>query len=140
MSDSNNEAHDEQPQPVTLLEKIATTVSAMLVAAVIGILFWDAVHPNARPAFKTRIESLEGTASTYRATLTVVNIGDDAAKSVQVHAELLPANADTAVAEADLAVDWLPGKSERQVVALFARPDSGGAFRVKADVRGYSVP
>jgi uncharacterized protein (TIGR02588 family) len=69
----------------------------------------------------------------------VKNIGDDAAKSVQVHAELLPANTDTAVAEADLEVDWLPGRAEHQVVALFAKPDSG-SFRVRAEVRGYSVP
>jgi uncharacterized protein (TIGR02588 family) len=129
--------HNEAP--VTLLEKIATTISFLLVAAIIGILVWDAVHPNARPSFKTRIESLERTASTYRATLSVKNVGDDAAKSVQVHAELLPANADTAVAEADLEVDWLPGKSERRVVALFANPGSG-TFRVRAEVRGYSVP
>ena len=71
--------------------------------------------------------------------IEVRNVGDESAKDVVVHVELILA--DSTLDEADLTVDWLPGRSTRTVVALFARrPDVDGGTTVRITVRGYIEP
>ena len=46
----------------------------------------------------------------------------------------------TAVSETEITVDWLPGRSTRDAVAVFSRGDVQAATGVRAEVRGYAVP
>ena len=134
--DGDEGGHEKSPPP-TALEIVATIVSALLVAGVLTVLVWDAVHPNRPPTFSVSVDSTSGAAHAMRAYLTVRNLGDDAAKSVDVHVALaLP---DTTLAESDLTIDWVPGNSRKRVVAYFPSPIARDA-KVTAEIHGYDVP
>lgn len=121
------------------LEIVATAISTLLVAALVCVLVWDAFHPNTPPAFTTHPGRVAVTNRAYRVPVRVRNSGDDAAKAVDVHLELMAS--DSVLAESDLTIDWLPGNTSRELVGLFARPSSGPTpTGVRAEVRGYVTP
>ena len=128
---------EEAAKPLTPLERGATILSALLVLFLLSVLIWDAVHPNASPAFTARTIKTEERESGYRAEIEVENTGDDAAKSVIVHVEML--GADTTLAETDLTIDWLPGRSKHVVVGFWPKPKQP-VMGMKPEVRGYSNP
>jgi uncharacterized protein (TIGR02588 family) len=131
---------EEKEQPVTLLEKIATGLSALLVALIVAVLIWDAVHPDTPARLTIDVSPPSIVGSQYQVPVTVHNRGDKSAKDVAVHFELIAATTDSVLAESDLTIDWLPRESSRDVVGLFARPSIGSAVGARADVRGYVVP
>jgi uncharacterized protein (TIGR02588 family) len=129
---------DESPSPPGVLEKVATLVSGLLIAALLSVLIWDAAHPDTTAAFDVRAAKATAIGAMYRVPVTVHNTGDQSAKGVVVHVELTAA--DTTVAETDVTIDWLPGRSTRDAVALFRRSDGQSSDAVSAEVRGYAVP
>jgi uncharacterized protein (TIGR02588 family) len=132
---------DPAPQALTTLEKIATAVSALLVGFLLVVLIRDAIQPNTSPSFVTRARKVEIRNGAYRAEVSVENTGDDAAKSVVVHMELT--GKDSALAETDVTIDWLPGRTTHDVVGFFPRPAGVPAEDirgVKAEVHGYAAP
>ena len=136
--DGKGERPDEEAaKPLTPLERGATILSALLVLFLLSVLIWDAVHPNTPPTFTTKTIKTEERESGYRAEVEVENTGDDAAKSVIVHVEIL--GADTTLAESDLTIDWLPGRSKHVVVGFWPKPKER-VMGVKPEVRGYSNP
>jgi uncharacterized protein (TIGR02588 family) len=128
----------EEAGPPGGLEIVATVISAVLIACLLGVLVWDATHPNTQPAFELSTEALSSSGRAYRVPVHVRNIGDESAKSVVVHVELT--EADTTVSETDITVDWLPGRSKRDVVALFGGVRAAGPLAVTTEVRGYAIP
>jgi uncharacterized protein (TIGR02588 family) len=134
--EGNETAKDRRAGP---LEVVATAISAVIIASVLSVLLWDAFHPNTPPAFTTEPGRIAIARGLYRVPVTVRNSGDDAAKAVVVHLELLAS--DSVLAESDLTIDWLPGNTSKQLVALFARPASSPTpTGVSAEVRGYATP
>lgn len=133
---NENEGSEESPPP-TKLEIVATIVSALVVLGILIVLVWDAAHPNRPATFVVSVDSTRVDGHALRAHLTVRNIGDDAAKAVDVHVAL--ASHDSTLAESDLTVDWIPGSSRKQVVAYFPSPNIRDA-KVTAEVHGYDVP
>jgi uncharacterized protein (TIGR02588 family) len=130
---------EEAGKPLTPLERAATVVAALIVLFLLSVLVWDAVHPNAPPAFRVHTGKVELRNDAYRAEIEVENTGDDAAKTVIVHIELL--GRDTTLAETDLTIDWLPGRSRHEVVGFFPKPRAGHpVLGVKAEVHGYAAP
>jgi uncharacterized protein (TIGR02588 family) len=128
---------EESGKPLTPVERAATILSAVIVLALLSVLVWDAIHPNKPPAFTARAVKMEERESGYRTEVEVSNTGDDAAKSVVVHVEM--AGADTTLAETDITVDWLPGRSRHVVVGFWPKL-KGRVLKVNAEVRGYSNP
>jgi uncharacterized protein (TIGR02588 family) len=129
-------AEDRRAAP---LEIVATAISTVLVAAIVGVLVWDAVHPNTPAAFATHPGRVASAGGSYRVPVSVRNSGDDAAKSVVVHLELMAS--DSVLAESDLTIDWLPGRTSKDVVGLFVRPPSAPVpTGVRAEVRSYGIP
>jgi uncharacterized protein (TIGR02588 family) len=121
------------------LEIVATAISALLIASLLGVLIWDAFQPNAPPAFATHAGRVTSASGAYRVPMTVRNVGDDAAKEVVVHLELVAS--DSVLTESDITIDWLPGNTNKELVALFARPATGPTpTGVRAEVRGYVRP
>ena len=130
---------EEAAKPLTPLERTATIISTLIVLAFLSVLVWDGVHPNASPSFVVHTRKVELRNNAYRAEVEVENTGDDAAKAVVVHIELL--GRDTTLAETDLTIDWLPGKSKHVAVGFFPKPESGTAvIGVKPEVHGYVAP
>ena len=141
MSDEpQQEQRKDRQQEVTLLEKIATALSALLVAALIAVLLWDASHPDTPPRFTVDQGAPILDGANYRFPVVVHNHGDKSAKAVVVHLELIATPADTVIDESELTIDWLPGQSSRDIVGLFKRPTNGERAGVRAEVRGYVVP
>jgi len=141
MSDRDEQGREaeESGKPLTPLERATTFVSAMIVLFLLSVLVWDAVHPNAPPSFRVHPGKVEIRDNAYRAEVDVENTGDDAAKSVMVHLELV--GRDTTLAETDLTIDWLPGRSRHRVVGFFPRPAGATeVIGVKPEVHGYSAP
>jgi uncharacterized protein (TIGR02588 family) len=136
---SGSEATSVENQPVSTIEKVATTVSVLLIAGLLSVLIADAVRPNTDPAFVTRPGKLAVMPGSYRVPITVQNTGDESAKSVVLHMELMAL--DSILAQSDVIIDWLPGKSSRQAVGLFGRnAKDGQPTEVRAEVRGYATP
>ena len=121
------------------LEMIATAISALLVCGILVVLIRDAVHPNTRPAFAAHAGRVGISNGAYRVPVSVHNSGDDAAKAVVVHLELVAS--DSVLAQSDLTIDWLPGNTSKEVVGLFPRPASAPSpTGVHVEVRGYATP
>jgi uncharacterized protein (TIGR02588 family) len=137
--EGKGEGGERREQPVTLLEKIATTLSALLVAALVVVLVRDAQRPDAPPRFSVDVGTIAVTGPRFHVPVTVHNLGDKSAKSVVVHLELVIARNDSVAAESDVEIDWLPGQSSRDVMGVFASSSAENAT-VRADVRGYAVP
>ena len=127
----------EAAKPLTPLERAATILSGLLVLFLLSVLVWDAVHPNLPAAFTVQTIRTEERENGYRAEIEVANTGDDAAKSVIVHVQML--GQDTILAETDLTVDWLPGRSKHVVVGFWPKPQMP-VIAVRPEVRGYSNP
>jgi uncharacterized protein (TIGR02588 family) len=130
----------EHQKPVTLLEKIATTISALVVALLLAVLVRDALRSDAPPRLTVEVGRADSVGASYRVPATLHNRGDKSAKSVVVHFELVIARNDSVAAESDVTIDWLPGESSRDVVGLFRRDAAGERANVRADVRGYVAP
>jgi uncharacterized protein (TIGR02588 family) len=131
--ETESEAHRAGP-----LEIAATAVSGLLIVAVVAVLVWDASREHTPPAFRTSVGDMTATPRSYRAPISVTNTGDESAKSVVVHVELVAG--DSTLAESDIIIDWLPGNSRREVVSFFAPPSGATATGVRAEVRGYATP
>jgi uncharacterized protein (TIGR02588 family) len=130
---------EEAAKPLTPLERTATIISTLIVLAFLSVLVWDGVHPNASNSFVFHTRKFELRNKAYRAEVEVENTGDDAAKGVIVHVELL--GRDTTLAETDLTIDWLPGKSKHVAVGFFPKPEGGSeVIGVKPEVHGYVAP
>jgi len=137
---SDHHGGEGEKHPVTALEVAATCIAGVLVALLVGVLLWDAAHPDAPAKLTIDVSPPAIAGSQYQVPVIVHNRGDKSAKSVIVHVELVVAGTDTVVAESDITVDWLPRESSRDVVGLFARLPIHSAVAARGDVRGYVVP
>jgi uncharacterized protein (TIGR02588 family) len=117
------------------LELIVTWISGALLAGMLAFLVWDARRPSQPPSFETSIESRAQRGSYAYVTVAVRNLGDDAARAVEVR--VVPEAAETG-AEAHFTLDWLPGRSTRRGIAVL--PQSVGLGRLRAEVAGYAEP
>ena len=117
------------------LELIVTWISGVLFLGLLGFLLWDARQPSDPPSFETVIEATEQRGSHGYVTVSVRNVGDEAARSVEVR---VAPEAGESATEAHFTLDWLPGRSTRRGVAVLPRSVDLG--RLRADVIGYAKP
>jgi uncharacterized protein (TIGR02588 family) len=140
MTDSQSGGERRARHPVTALEVIATTIAGLLVALLVGVLIWNATHPDTPAQLSVEPRSVQLDASGYRLPVTVRNRGDKSAKDVVVHMTLVSVRTDSTIDESEITIDWLPRQSSREVVGMFARRSNGEQIGVRAEVRGYVVP
>ena len=117
------------------LELIVTWISGVLFLGLLGFLIWDASQRSDPPSFETVIEAREQRGMYGYVTVAVRNVGDEAARSVEVR--VMPESGEAA-AEAHFTIDWLPGRSTRRGVAVLAQGVDLG--RLRAEVIGYAKP
>ena len=130
------EKEDEAPPPATWLEKAATAFGAVLVAALIGVLLYDATRTHLPASFVVTTGAAQVVHDSYRLPVHVLNSGDEAAQAVMVHVELI--GPDSVLSEIDLNIDWLAGHETHDAVGYFKRPSVPHRFR--AEVRGFTEP
>ena len=118
------------------VERLATIISAALVLAVIAVLVWDAVHPDRPAALDASTGTPRAVGSHWHVPIIVRNSGDVAVQEVSVSVAL--AHPDTSVKDIDIRIDWLPGRSQREIDAVFPVDPSRG--KLTAEVRSFDEP
>jgi uncharacterized protein (TIGR02588 family) len=126
----------EEPHGPDWLERLATIVSALLVLAVIAVLVWDAAHPDRPPALEASAGAPRMVGRFWHVPISVRNAGDVAVQDVAVSVTL--AHPDTTVKDVDIHIDWLPGRSEREIDAVFGVDPARG--RIIAAVQSFDEP
>lgn len=134
MSDTDDREHGRR-QP-DWVERLATAVSGLIVLAVIAVLVWDAVHPDRPPALDASSGAPRAVGRQWHVPITVRNTGDVAVQEVNVRVAL--ERPDTSATEVDIRIDWLPGRSEREIDAVFGSDPSRG--RLTTQVQSFDAP
>ena len=127
---------DRKQGPADWLEKLVTALSAVLLLTILAVLVWDGFHDNT-PAAVTAVSAGDGEVrgdSRY-VPVTVENAGDEAVRDVAVSVETTAAGEKV---EGEFTLDWLPGKSKREGVAVLPKESQGQPL--KATVKGYVIP
>jgi uncharacterized protein (TIGR02588 family) len=124
----------KQPQRPNWLSRLVSSLSAVVVLALFGLILWDAVHPDIPPAPRAKAGVVRRTAGRSHIDVEVLNDGDMAARDVLVRVAL--ATADTTIDD-EITIDWLAGHSRRHVTVILPVADSA---RVTADVEGFVTP
>ena len=117
------------------LERTATIISGLLVATLLALLIWDAVRTHAPPDLTARPGKDRVAGGQHYLSVSVENAGDLAVRDVEVTVSLTAADSTD---EATFTIDWVPGKSTRHGVVIFARDPATG--RVTAAVTGFAEP
>ena len=118
------------------VERLATIVSAVLVLGVIAVLLWDAAHPDRPPALDVSTGTPTAVGRHWHVPIIVRNSGDVAVQEVSVSVSLQ--HPDTTVRDIDIRIDWLPGRSQRAIDAVFAVDPSRG--KLTAEVQSFDEP
>ena len=118
------------------VERLATVISAVLVVGVIAVLVWDAVHPDRPASLDVSTGRPTAVGRHWHVPIVGRNSGDVAVQEVNVSVSLQ--HPDTTVRDIDIRIDWLPGRSERAIDAVFAVDPSRG--RLTAEVQSFDEP
>ena len=118
------------------LERLATWISALLVLAVIGVLVWDAAHPDRPAALEASSGTPKAVGQRWHVPIMVRNSGDVAVQDVAVTVALQ--RPDTTVKDVEIHIDWVPGRSQREVDAVFGVDPSVG--KLTAEVQSFDEP
>jgi uncharacterized protein (TIGR02588 family) len=133
-------ANPEEERPASKapdwVERLATLISALVVLAVVAVLVWDAVHPDRPPALEASSGTPKPVGRHWHVPITVRNAGDVAVQEVSVRVAL--ERPDAAATDVDIRIDWLPGRSEREIDAVFATDPSRG--RLVTAVQSFDAP
>ena len=118
------------------VERLATIISAVLVLGVVAVLVWDAVHPDRPASLDVSTGRPTAVGRHWHVPIVVRNSGDVAVQEVNVSVSLQ--HPDTSVRDLDIRIDWLPGRSERAIDAVFAVDPSRGTLT--AEVQSFDEP
>lgn len=132
--DDREQKRPPRPQPPDKLELAATWFSAALIAALLAFLVWDALQPSREAAFETRVEGVRRTGAEAYVTVAVKNLGDEAARMVQVKAT--PKGDESGAAH--FTIEWIPGRSTRRGIVVL--PADKVSQQLDVRVEGYSSP
>ena len=136
MAENENEERPPEAARPDWVERLATLISAALVLAVIAVLVWDAVHPDRPAALDASAGTPRMVGGHWHVPIVVKNSGDVAVQEVSVNVGL--EHPDTSGKDIDIRIDWLPGRSEREIDAVFAVDPSRGKLR--AEVERFDDP
>ncbi len=143
MNDNQDKA-DKSPDDLSekeenhsgILEKLFTVLSLVLLGSLCAFLLWQSFAPSLPPAFQVEVGPFEKRGDFVGVEVIVSNIGDEAAKAVQVMGEAT--GADGEPVEAQTTMDWLPGDSKRNVTLIF--PADLKQDKLDVRIAGYEEP
>lgn len=108
-------------------------ISGSLVIALLAYLAIQGIRTQAPPSFRLAVQHVERLGAAYRVAVEVENLGDSTAAEVAVRGEIAGGEPETS----ETVLDFLPPRSTRETVLLFAR-DPGA--KLTLSVRGYNQP
>ena len=136
MDDRAQDAERKEPSGPDWVEVFATWVSGVLVLAVVAVLVWDAWHPDRPPTLDATAGTPKHVGTHWHVPITVRNTGDVGVQEIGVGVALT--GADTTVNDVTIRIDWLPGRSEREVYAVFPVDPARG--KLSAEVQSFDEP
>ena len=117
------------------VERAATIISTLLVAALLALLIWDAVRTHTPAELRTKVGESHVVEGAHYLEISVENTGDRAARDIEVSVSLTAADSTD---EATFTIDWLAGRSTRHGMVILPRDPASG--RVRARVTGFVEP
>lgn len=126
-----------EDQQAHWIEWVTGGVSTLLVLAMIGFIFWDAVTDrHLPPDLGVTITSRAAVAGGYRVTFDVTNRSSTTAAGVVVKGELV--GGDHPLETTEVTFDYVPAQSRSSGAVLFSRDPAGDTVRIRAS--GYTDP
>jgi uncharacterized protein (TIGR02588 family) len=133
MSKSNEAGRTEIPA----LEWLLGSIGALMVAGAIGFLAWSgSVQGDTPPDIRVEVERVLEQRHGWLVLVRAFNEGGSAAAEVTVGGELIAP--DGTVESAELRLDFLPSRSDRQGGLFFTHDPRARDLRVRA--LGYAEP
>lgn len=118
-------------------EWLIASISALLVAATIGYLIYDALGQGTTPPLiEIRADSIIAAEGSYIVELQLRNTGRTTAARLTIEGTLL--HGDTAVQTSTTTLDYLPARSERRAALIFSHDP--GRYRLHLRPTGYTHP
>ena len=138
MTENGDESEDKPESPAKQkLEFIAALVGAVLALGTLGIIVWDGIQEEGRPALVTlRAEAVHPHEGGFVVEIVAENAGDDTAADLLVEGSLMQGG--EAVEKSEATLDYLPSHSERRGGLIFARDPA--MFQLKLQAKGYIAP
>jgi uncharacterized protein (TIGR02588 family) len=118
------------------LEIAVLAISALLVAGAIGVLAWQGAREERPPELAVRVDSVVSRGDAHQVHITVRNDGFATAAMAHVRARLL--RDASPVAESEVVVQWVPGRSSEQATLLFE--EDPRAHELDVRVVGFTEP
>jgi uncharacterized protein (TIGR02588 family) len=126
----------EEPAKRTL-EAIASSIGALLALATLGVIVWDGIREEGRPAFVTlRSEAVHQYDAGYVVEIVALNSGDQTAAELLVEGTLRQAG--QVVEASEVVFDFVPSRSERRGALVFAQDPR--SFELLLQAKGYIEP
>jgi len=138
MSEERKESEKRPESPAKQrLEFIAALIGAVLALGTLGIIVWDGLQEEGRPALVTlRAESVHRHAGGFVVEVVARNEGDDTAAELLVEGSLR--QGDRTVETSEATFDYVPSHSERRGGLNFAQDPQ--LFELKLQAKGYIAP
>ena len=130
-----NEGH---AQATSVWENVVAALGALVVAAAIGFMVYQAVTApdNAMPHLTIRVDSVVARGQQHLVRFTVRNDGEATAARVQIEGEL---RADTGTVEkSQTALDYVPAGSQRGAGVIFTKDP--GRYQLQLRPVGWEQP
>lgn len=136
MTVTSKSHHTEASKP-DWLEWVTGVISALLVLCIIGWIAGQAIlDQDTPPEFRTEILATQAVKGGFRVEFEIFNDGSITAAAVEVRGELM--NGGSTIEDAQVAFDYVPGKSSARGALLFAEDPAGRDIRIRAI--GYTEP
>lgn len=142
MSDRHpTDAHGAEQQQAAArrspaLEWIVSLLGFVLVAGLIGLLFYDAFEPGTPPQLQAKAGRVTPMGDRYHVAVTVTNDGGTTAASVKVEG-WLERNGET-IETASTTYDYVPADSKAEGGVLFTRDPR--THRLRLEASAYASP
>jgi uncharacterized protein (TIGR02588 family) len=122
---------------IPALEWLLGSIGAILVAGAIGFLAWSGtVNGDSPPDIRVEVERVVEQRNGWLVQIRAFNEGGSAASEVTVGGEFTAP--DGTVESAELRLDYLPSRSNRQGGLFFSHDPRAGGLKVRA--LGYAEP
>ncbi|MEX0762445.1 MAG: hypothetical protein WD208_02265 [Dehalococcoidia bacterium] len=116
------------------LETTVSVLSALLIISAVSLLTWQGIRSPAPASFEVDTGEVRGRNGLYYLPLEVSNSGDKSAQNVGLRVRLEGAG----VADTDLTIDWLPGRSRRSATSVFSVDPR--LYEMSIEFTGYQAP
>ena len=132
------QAKKRKQENIPAAEWAVAILGAALVAIALIVLVGDALRGESEPAAITfTVDTVIASPAGYLARVTARNSGSETAAGLVIHGVLHGA-VGAAVETSELVLDYLPGRSTREIAFMFTRDPA--RHRLSVSARGYQAP